>query len=135
MHSITDSEERNAILTDILNRPNFTLETSFPKSPRDVQSIDASQLLCWVSRRKIFCCDPPESNPRAILDATMSQGLIDRLVTVGQFDVLADDRNLDFTSRIAKSLEHPEPAIHTAKSRLEPKVFENQVVEPLLAKN
>ncbi len=98
LHSEADPEIRRSRFSGILDRPEHSRDTSFPKASGNKDRVIILQLVLVIVFDQILRFDPGHIHSKVVCDAGMGQCLSKRLVRILKFDILADDRDPDRTS-------------------------------------
>ena len=102
LHAQADAEERDPVLAGEADRLDLAVDAALAEAAGHQHAVDPGERLARPLRAR---SPPPRSaddpHPRVVGDAGVVERLVDRLVGVVVLDVLADDGDRDFVSRVA----------------------------------
>jgi hypothetical protein len=130
LHAEADAEVRNAVLAGELRGEDLALDAALAEAARHQDRIEAAQV-ADVRRVQVFRIDVLDLDPRVVVDAGVAQRLVQRLVRVGQIDVLAAHRDRDLVLRVLDLVHEVVPARQVGRLRVQVELRADQLVEPL----
>ena len=132
MHAITDPQEWDLVFPGVTDRVHLAFQPALSEPTRNQDAIDAAKHCRRISFSQILRLYSSESHARSVVNPTMGQRLVDRLVGISELDVFADHCDLDLRLGRAQRLDHLDPAIHVARSRLTTEMLEDLAIHLLL---
>src|SRR5690606_1357094 len=111
LHTETDAEVRNVVLTGKANGRHFTVNSALAESARNQHAMDVVQCDGNVPVIYRFGIDIDDIHFGIVGDSAVNDGFVERLVTFFQIDVFTDDAYADGVLRIFQRLHHFAPAI------------------------
>src|SRR2546422_1087354 len=131
LHPETNPEIGHFPGAGVFDRAEHAGDAALAKAARHEDSVHV-----FKRPRPLFSCqpfgfDPPEVHLQVVRQAGMRKSLIQTLVRVLKFHVLAHDADRDFTRRTADSLDQVRPGLHVSLGGLELDAPDDLFVEPL----
>ena len=99
---------RNALLARIADRADFALDATLAEAARHQDRVEVLQAVGTVAL-DLLGIDVVDPHPRLGVDAGMDQRLAERLVRLGQVDVLADHRDAYLALRVLERMHQAIP--------------------------
>ncbi len=129
----TDAEERQVVLARPAHRLHHPLDAALSEAARHEQCVVvAQQPPGSLLVRKPIAGDPLQIDAHVIGGTAVDQRLVDRLVSVGELGVLADDRYPHAVARLEDLLDHRPPRPEVGVLHVEAEPIAHQLVEFLL---
>ena len=134
LHAEADAEIRDAVLARELRGQDLALDAALAEAARHEDRVVVRQR-ADVRRAQAFGVDVLDLHPRMVVDAGVAQRLVERLVRVGQLDVLAAHGDRHFGLRMLKLVHQTVPARQLGGTREQLQLHADQLVEPLLVQH
>ena len=111
LHAEADSEKRQLSFPGIANRLHFAFDAAFPEASGNNQGVKACQQTIGAFLLDVLTFDRLYADLGLVRDPAMIECLVDALVGIPVFGVLADEGNRNFMFRVAEAMEDVMPAV------------------------
>jgi hypothetical protein len=134
LHAETDAEEGDAALADELDRFDFAFDAALAESAGDENAVVAGEERAGAFALDLFALDAADADLSFVMDASVVEGFVNRLVSIFVLGVFADDGDADFMPRVAENVEDVTPVVEFGQAGLEAEaeLFHDQRIETVI---
>src|SRR5690554_196135 len=134
LHAQADAQVRNLVLAGILNRADLAFHATLTKATRYQNGVGRFQHGGAVTL-DVFGVDVVDVDLGAGLDASVQQGLNQRLVSFQQLHVLTDHGDGDFLLRIHQRFHNGVPLAQVCLTGIQAEALDNQLVQAVFVQH
>src|SRR6185369_3466519 len=133
LHSETDAEIGNLLLTRVSNPIQHSGDASFAEAAGNKDSVVAFELskVAVVLRLKSLCFHPLHNQLEVVVKRCVNERFLQGLIAVFVLDVLANDRDLHFIRRVIGLVHKLLPAMKVGVLRFHVQVLKDQPINTL----
>src|SRR4051794_9251127 len=132
VHAEANAEVRNLPLSSDAAGQDLPSPPARAEPAGNEHAVDLLELRLGLFEGHSLGVDPAHVDRAAVMDAGMVQRLVHREVGVLELDVLADERDLNFSLAPADPLGQLKPLAEVGLRRVQPQLLADERVEPLL---
>jgi len=134
LHSQADAEVRDPLFARVLDRADLALDAALPEAARHEDRVGAAQAADPVRLDRLRI-DVTDVDPAAGMDTGVDQRLGERLVRLGEIDILADQRDGDRVLRMLERVHELVPLREVGRPREHVQLVADDFVEHLLVQH
>src|SRR5207245_5920691 len=132
LHPETDAKIRHLLVARIADGFDLALDAAMTETPGHKNAVHAAEHPLDPFALDVFRLDLADDHARIEGNARVVQRLVDGFVRIMVLDVLADDGDRDFLSRVLDPLQHLPPVADFQRFRLEVQLFHNQFIKAMV---
>lgn len=134
LHPQADAQVRHGLLAGVLDRADLAFRAALAEAARHQDRVERFQHL-RMARLQLFGIDVLDVDARRGVQPGMAQRLDQRLVRLGEVDILADHADGDLVLRVLQRVHHARPHGQVGRRCIDAQLLADDAVEALLVEH
>ena len=131
LHAEAKSEERQSVLTSILNGTNLALNATLTETAGNKDTLNTGENLIQISTfgLNVLRINPGNLNFTVVRNTGMMESFGNGHISIRQLNILSDNSNPNLLGRVLNLVHHTGPFFHVSRRRIHVQLFQYNSVE------